>query len=211
MIHSHARRFTLISLTVLVLIWCISESKYIIKSYIFSELAFFTLRICLILTPSLSLRKTLALMIATPTSITIMFLSVVQIGHSFDDSSLTPYILALDLLFNIILLQRTYTQTIKSPFNRYIYTKFSFCNYNHSCSICLFPIVAFEDYASLACDHSYHIHCISDWFKRQTVSCTVEGKLLQITCPLCRFDPYELDKTIYDMSNADDSSTNTKM
>jgi hypothetical protein len=72
----------------------------------------------------LSLRKTLALTIATPASITIMFLSVVQIGHSFDDSLLTPYILALDLLFNIVLLHTTYTQTIKSPFNRYIYRVF---------------------------------------------------------------------------------------
>jgi hypothetical protein len=211
MIHSYAKFFGLISLSVLVLIWCISELKYIIKSYIFTELAFFALRICLILTPSLSLRKTLALTIATPASITIMFLSVVQIGNSFNDSLLTPYILALDLLFNIVLLHTTYTQTIKSPFNRYIYTEFSLCNYKHNCSICLFPIVAFQDYASLACDHSYHIQCINDWFERQTVSCIVEDKLLQITCPLCRFDPYELDKTIYDMSNADDSSTNPEI
>jgi hypothetical protein len=206
MIHSHATSFTLISLSFLLCILWISNLKYIARTYVFSGLAFFILRTCLIFIPSLSLRKSLAVVVAIPVTILIMSVSVIQMGPQ--DTSLTLYVLALDLLLNIVLFKMTYSESITSPFNRYICTEFSCCKFNHSCSICLNAINLFEDYASLACDHSYHILCIDEWFANQAMSCIAEVKDLEITCPLCRFDPFKLDKTIYDMSNEDDLSTN---
>ena len=51
------------------------------------------------------------------------------------------------------------------------------------CCVCFHPMDT--KYAKLDCNHSFHIHCIEQWFN------------YQVNCPMCR---YELIKPISDVS-----------
>jgi len=184
----HFRIWGLISLAALVLTFLVPNLKCVGSQYVF-----FILRVCLIFSPSLAIRRIFAVVIALPVTILMAAVCVVQIGSHIDCNYC---ILAFDLVINATLIHVTYSEPVDGSFGPYLSSMFIPGSRKHWCSICLDKIDGWDDGVTLACNHYYHYGCIDDWFVAQLSSCVADNKDPQLNCPLCRFDPILLERKI---------------
>ena len=183
----------LILLGTLLLACLVPNCNYAPRTY-----PFFIFRICMIFTPSLALRKVLAILVVLPVTILMTAVSLIQIGSEVDSHwGFCILILALDLVINVVLISITHFESVDSRFGRYLFTLLICHRCNHRCSICLHQIDGCNSGVSLACGHCYHKECIDEWFTTQLRSCIADQRDHRLTCPVCRFDPMMLENRIF--------------